>query len=247
MPDSQFALPRLAQLYDHLDSDRSDLDHYLAIVDELGARSVLDIGCGTGTFACLLADHGVTVVGVDPAQASLDVAQQKEQKDDAARVEWVLGDATQLPQMSIDLAVMTGNVAQVFTSDAQWAATLAGIRSAVAPEGHLVFETRDPERRAWEQWTRDRSWSRTEIPGIGPVEAWVEVTDVALPYISFRWTYEFVHAGDVLTSDSTLRFRDRAEIESSLRVAGFWVHEVRDAPDRPGKEFVFIAGARPAR
>jgi 2-polyprenyl-3-methyl-5-hydroxy-6-metoxy-1,4-benzoquinol methylase len=34
-----------------------------------GARSVLDVGCGTGSFACMLAQRGIEVVGVDPAAA----------------------------------------------------------------------------------------------------------------------------------------------------------------------------------
>ena len=59
MADVDFSLPRLAKVYDALDPDRSDLDAYLALVDELGARSVLEIGCGTGTFACLLAAREV--------------------------------------------------------------------------------------------------------------------------------------------------------------------------------------------
>jgi SAM-dependent methyltransferase len=70
VPDALFDDPRLAALYDALDPDRSDLDAYVAIVDELGARRVLDVGCGTGTFACLLAQRGVEVVGLDPAGAS---------------------------------------------------------------------------------------------------------------------------------------------------------------------------------
>jgi len=38
-----------------------------------------------------------------------------------------------------------------------------------------------------------------------------------------------------------LRFRDRDEIAASLAAVGFAVEDVRDAPDRPGREFVFIA------
>ena len=76
MPDAIFENPRLAEIYDPLDPDRSDLDVYVAMAEELGARSVLDIGCGTGTFACMLADRGLSVTGVDPAEASLAVARR---------------------------------------------------------------------------------------------------------------------------------------------------------------------------
>ncbi len=65
MPGAVFDDPRLADIYDPLDPDRSDLVAYAAIVDEFGARTVLDVGCGTGTFACLLATRGVEVVGVE--------------------------------------------------------------------------------------------------------------------------------------------------------------------------------------
>ena len=54
-------------MYDPLDPDRSDLDVYETIVDELGARRVLDIGCCTGTLACRLARRGLDVIGLDPA------------------------------------------------------------------------------------------------------------------------------------------------------------------------------------
>jgi hypothetical protein len=45
----------------------------------------------------------------------------------------------------------------------------------------------------------------------------------------------------VLTSESTLRFRERDEVVADLTATGFVVDEVRAAPDRPGLEFVFLA------
>ncbi|MCQ0023335.1 SAM-dependent methyltransferase, partial [Streptomyces somaliensis DSM 40738] len=36
-------------------------------------------------------------------------------------------------------------------------------------------------------------------------------------------------------------FRERQEVETELIAQGYVVEDVRDAPDRPGKEFVFVA------
>lgn len=238
MPDAIFAHPRLAAVYDPLDPDRSDLDVYAAMVEEFGATSVLDIGCGTGTFACLLAKRGIEVTGVDPAAASLDVARGKPGAD---AVQWILGDATGLPPLQVDLAFMTANVAQVFVTDADWAATLAGARAALSPGGHLIFETRIPDVRAWENWNPAVTREVTEVPGVGEIASWCETLDVSLPLVTFRRTYVFSADGEKLTSESTLRFRDRDELTDQLATAGFAVEEVRDAPDRPGREYVFIA------
>ena len=238
MPDPAFDVRRLAEIYDPLDPDRSDLDAYAAMVDEFGARSVLDVGCGTGTFACLLALRGYEVFGVDPAGASLDVARAKR---GAQRVRWIHGDATSLPSLQVDLATMTANVAQVFLTDDDWIATLAGVHSALRPGGHLVFETRDPARKAWLEWSRDHTHSRADIPDVGLVETWCDLLDVSGPLVSFRWTHVFGSDGAVVTSDSTLRFRSRLEVEESLRSSGFVVEDVRDAPDRPGRELVMVA------
>jgi SAM-dependent methyltransferase len=238
VPDAIFAHPRLAAVYDAFDGDRDDLTAYLSVADELGADRVLDVGCGTGCLAVLLAESGRIVVGMDPAEASLDVAKSK---DATGRITWIHGDVTAVPAFGADLAVMTGNVAQVFLTDENWAQVLRGIGAALRPGGYLVFETRRPERRAWEEWTADTGPVTLDIPGIGPVEQRREVTHVSLPFVSFRYTYRFLADGTVVTSESTLRFRSRDEVESSLVAQGYRVLDVREAPDRPGREFVFIA------
>jgi SAM-dependent methyltransferase len=238
MVDDVFGHPRLARVYDPLDPDRSDLDVYEAIVDELGARRVLDIGSGTGTLACRLALRGIDVVGLDPAAASVDVARGK---DGADLVRWVVGDVRALPEVEVDLVLMTANVAQVFVTDEDWHATLAAARDAVVPGGHLVFESRVPEREAWTSWNPAESTHSADVEGIGVVTSEHEVTEVALPLVSFRTTLVFEDDGEEVVSHSTLRFRGRDEITSALAEHGFTVLEVRDAPDRPGLEWVFLA------
>jgi SAM-dependent methyltransferase len=238
MADEGFRHPRLAAIYDPLDPDRSDLGAYVRMAEEFGARRVLDIGCGTGVFALLLADRGIEVVGVDPARASVDVARGKPGSE---RVRWICGDATALPPLRVDLATMTANVAQAIVDPRAWQNTLRGAYAALRPGGHLVFETRDPARRAWEEWNRGASYRVTEIPGVGAVESWVQLIQVSGPLVTFRGTYVFAAEGQVLTSDSTLRFREREEVETELVAQGYVVEDVRDAPDRPGREFVFLA------
>jgi SAM-dependent methyltransferase len=237
VPDAIFAHQRLAWVYDAFDGPRDDLAAYVAIAGELGADRVLDVGCGTGCLAIELARTGRTVVGVDPAAASLEVAKAKE---GSGSVTWIHGGAAAIPAVAADCALMTGNVAQVFLTEADWVHVLAAVGAALRPRGYLVFETRRPGRRAWEEWAADTGPVTLDIPGHGPVEQRREVTAVNLPLVSFRYTYTFLADGAVITSDSTLRFRGRDELESSLAARGYRVLDVRDAPDRPGREFVFI-------
>ena len=139
----------------------------------------------------------------------------------------------------VKLATMTGNVAQAISDESDWQATLRGVRDALCPGGHFVFETRDPAREAWREW-HDESHTVAEIEGVGSVEHWGELTDVSLPLVTFRWTFVFPD-GEVLISDSTLRFRGLEEVETALVAHGYVVEDVREAPDRPGREFVFVA------
>lgn len=238
-PDAIFADPRLAACYDTFDGERDDLDHYEEILAELGARCVIDVGCGTGSLATRLAADGLVVTGVDPALASLEIARAKPHGD---AVHWIHGTAADLPAIEADAAVMTGNVAQVFLTDEDWSGTLHAIRAALRNGGALVFETRRPERRAWQEWQADTAEQVHEVPGLGQVVTRPTRFEVALPLVTFADEFRF-EDGTTLTSTSTLRWRDEAELRTTLAAADFAVEEIRDAPDRPEREFVVIARA----
>ena len=202
MGANEFDEPRVASVYDVFDSDRSDLDLYVEIVEELGASSVLDLGCGTGALAIMLAGSGRDVAGVDPAGAMLDVARAKPGAD---RVQWIHGDATAVPrELSVDVVTLTGNAAQAIIDDADWRRTLEAVRGALVPGGHFVFETREPSLRAWESWTRNESF--TMVDGI---ESWEEVTGVVWPLVTFDSTTVF--------PDGTTWSRPRRSVFASAR------------------------------
>lgn len=214
MPDPIFAHPRLAALYDVFDHPRPDLVPYVALAGELGAHHVLDVGCGTGVLAALLVAEGYEVTGADPALASLDVARAR---PGTSAVTWLPVEAAQLPALGCDLAVMTGNVAQVFVTDGDWDAALRGLARAVRPGGHLLFETRRPEAEDWRTWSGPPQ-VRT-VPGEGTVRAEFELLAVSPPLVTFRTVFTFAD-GERLTSGSTLRFRGPAELSSSSSTTG---------------------------
>ena len=152
MPEPEYsddyADPRLAVLYDQLNPWGPSDDFYLGLV--MSAPAVLDVGCGTGSVLrrARQAGHGGRLVGLDPAAAMLDQARA------AADVDWILGDlGTVSFGREFDLVIMTGHVFQVFLADDDIAAALAAVRAALAGGGRLAFETLNPLRRPWEQWT----------------------------------------------------------------------------------------------
>src|SRR5215831_18291735 len=95
--DLHYVDPRLVELYDHDNPRETDTDFYLRLAAELGARRIVDLGCGTGLLTRELATvDGREVIGVDPAPAMLAVARRQ---PGAGRVRWIEGDASALANL----------------------------------------------------------------------------------------------------------------------------------------------------
>jgi SAM-dependent methyltransferase len=220
--DQHYVDPRLVELYDIENTRGADTDFYLRLAADLDARTVLDLGCGTGLLTRELAIDGRLVVGVDPASTMLAYARRQPGAD---RVQWVEGDASALGTPAADLVIMTGNVAQVFLDDAEWAATLRAIHAALREGGHLAFESRNPEARAWERWNRAATYERFNSPH-GPMECWLELVSVGNGRVRFEGHNVFTATGEVVVASSELRFRSLAELTASVTNSGFTVEHV---------------------
>jgi hypothetical protein len=73
------------------------------------------------------------------------------------------------------------------------------------------------------------------------------IGDLVREPVTFRWTYRFAVDEQGLTSDATLRFRERKEVERDWSRMDTLVKDVRAVPDRPGREFVSWRAVRDVR
>ena len=220
--DHSFADLSLAALYDSLNPWGPSDDFYLGLVRP--ARSVLDIGCGTGRLLrqARAEGHGGRLMGLDPAAAML--VQARRARPD---VEWVLGD-TRVRRWDgeFDLVVMTGHAFQELVRDEEIRGCLGAVRAALAVDGRFVFETRNPAARGWERWTPERVYDITADDGT-PVRVWHEVQGDGPRRGLVRFTETFEADGwpAPRVSHGTLRFLDPGALERFLTEAGLEIVE----------------------
>lgn len=206
----------LVELYDLDNPGGEDHAYYRALADEVGARSIVDLGCGTGLLTRSLAGPGRTVIGIDPSRTMLDHARRQ---PGAESVSWVRGDASALaPTRTIDLAVCTGNAIMHVGPD-ELPATLTSVAAALRPGGTFSFESRNPAYREWDRWTPEATYSERDTP-VGRLREWLEVTDVDAGRVVFAGHNVFPD-GEVRVYTSVLFFRTAEEFTRALGAAGF--------------------------
>jgi SAM-dependent methyltransferase len=218
--DSGYDDPQLAALYDLFNPWGPSDDFYLELI--MAAESVLDVGCGTGMLLkrARAAGHAGRLVGLDPANAMLDIARER------SDIEWIHGDLSTVGfDREFDLIYMTGHAFQVFLEDDQIRQTLTAVRDAMTENGRFAFETRNPAVRAWESWTPEHVYE-ISVPGQGTIRDW---NDVQLPVdgdlVTFRSYASGPAVGGFKETVSTLRFLDAAGVARFLNEAGLIMEE----------------------
>ncbi len=221
LQDRLYRDPALARFYDLENGWGPDFDYCRRLAE--AARTVLDLGCGTGRLAADLGE-GRDVVGVDPAAAMLDIARRR---PGGHKVAWVQADArTVRLGRRFDLVLLTGHAFQVFLTDDDQRAALSTIAAHLAPGGRFIFDTRNPAVQAWRRWTPGPSKRRLEPPGLGGIEAWNDVAQDAATGIITYWThYRVVDSGEHSWASSRIRFTSGERLAAMLADSGLAVDQ----------------------
>jgi SAM-dependent methyltransferase len=117
-------------------------DDELRLCGDLRGRRVLDLGCGSGENAIVLATRGAHVIALDTSKAQLALARKLA---DAAevRVEWHESDVCDLAFLradSIDLALAAGVIGEVDDLDRLF----RQVHRVLRPNGAFVFSFDHP-------------------------------------------------------------------------------------------------------
>ena len=107
---------------------------------------IIDVGGGTSTLVDdLLGLHGFDVTVLDISESALDVARQR-LSSNARRVQWLVGDITQLALPPHAYDIWHDRAAFHFmTTPEQRQAYIAQVRRAVRPGGHVIVAVFGPD------------------------------------------------------------------------------------------------------
>lgn len=202
-----------------------------------GVRSVLDLGCGTGSHAIPLARRGYGVWGVDRSEGMLERARHKAAEAGGTPPQFVLGDLRDVRlDRGFDACIVMFAVLGYQTTNQDVAAALDTVRHHLEPDGVFMFDV----------------WNGAAVLNIGPQDRVRTATDGARRLLRFSsgtldvrrnlchvHAHQILVAGDHIVSETeethAMRYFFPLELELLLDHAGFDVMEMApfDDPQRP--------------
>ena len=147
------AYEALAGSYDALTQDvpyEAILDYVEALLAHHGRQpeTVLDLACGTGSLAALLAQKGYRVLAADASEEMLSMAYDKAQALDLPNPPFFICQRMEqltLPE-PVDLVVCTLDSLNYLTDPQDARRALGRIYEALKPGGAVIFDINTPEK-----------------------------------------------------------------------------------------------------
>jgi SAM-dependent methyltransferase len=149
-PDQRLpAFDAWAPYYDATDRDATPFVTFYRGLVSGTTRSLLDLGCGTGTIAIALATRlaervgplaDIRVVGVDESPEMLRVARARDH-----RIDWIVGDMRSPPvEGPFDLVICCYNTLQLLRTDDDLAQAFRAVRRLLGADGVFAFDIYQP-------------------------------------------------------------------------------------------------------
>ncbi len=120
---------------------RQRIANVFSLLPEVRGCTVLDLGCGMGTFTLEAARRGARALGVDLVPPALRAAVRVAREEGATEAKFVLGDVAALPARTGSADVVLAADLTEHLDDQTFQALLAESKRALRPGGWLVLYT----------------------------------------------------------------------------------------------------------
>jgi ubiquinone/menaquinone biosynthesis C-methylase UbiE len=208
-------------------------------------HQVLDVACGTGSLALLMAKQGLLVTGVDISGRMLDVARKKSSTE-ALYVEYIEQDASEL-ELEIhdfDTVVSVFDSLNNITDPERLRACFSRTRSHMCAPGTFIFDLNTAYA------FREKMFDQKSVPADGPLQyRWKSTYDEQSRLCTV--VMNFIYHND---PETALRFQEvhvqrayaKDEVIAMLLDAGFSNVDTYDAysltpPKRRSDRIFFVA------
>ena len=144
---------------------RRRIANVFSLLPDLAGRTLVDLGCGMGTFTIEAASRGAWAIGVDPAAAAVRAAHAVATAEQATGAQFIRADAVVLPLPSGVADVVLAADLTEHLDDVTLARILREAVRILTPGGKLVLYT--PDRQHVFERLRDRGIMKQDPSHIG--------------------------------------------------------------------------------
>lgn len=213
---------RFAKYYDLLYSDKNYKNEVIVLIKKIrkeqhNAKSILDLGCGTGNHAIHLSDKSFNVTGIDKSSVNIQIAKQKSKK-----VNFIVGDITNY-KSNIQYDICLSMFSTIcYLSNIEFKQMLKNIFKLLKPGGIFIFDywngnavlTEKPSQKIKIIKKNNIRLFRIATPNVDTLEqkCSIEYHCIVEENLKFKEEFKEIH---------TMRYYFPAEMNSLLQDAGF--------------------------
>ena len=143
--ENKDTMKKFAIYFDKIYSDKNytnECDFIKSILNKnnIQGNELLDLGCGTGNHALVLAENGFQVTGVDISQTAIDLANKKAEEK-KFKIKFIQGDMIDLDlHHQFDICISMFSSLCYITDINQFKIALTNIYQHLKPDGVLIFD-----------------------------------------------------------------------------------------------------------